>query len=200
MTNRILQAKAPKIYPKFQLGPGTSGINLKKHSLTSVKQILASRFPYLNLTGLAGVADICVSIISKRDETFDEITHHAFNIFYRGEQCPHNGSIELQENSRYNTIATNHIYPNLPRIGNLGVTILFLILVRGNTFAGKKVEIKNARTNVKKMASKMEDFSPEVIPYELGNESVFITVPELSKEEIAAVEWLWINVLRCPAI
>ncbi len=169
------------------------------YSLDSVAQLF-KKFIYLNLEGLADLKNLAVCIESEKSEKEDNLTYHDFIITYVEDEQRIDGNITLQENSKTKEITIANIFPNLPQKRNLGITMFWLVLVRGNILAGQNIKISAPNLYARGMLGKMSEFSPRIETDRVDlKRIIFMTVPRLTDEQVQAVEWLWQNVLHCPA-
>jgi len=173
-------------YPQLQVKQwGQTQFNLATASRT-----LKQKFPFLNLTGLAQVKDLSVYISSKTN-TSGRVRHN-FTVIQADD-----GIIALTHWKKVNKKANLVLfYPDLPVGDRLGMTLLFLILTRGNSFAKWKISIYIASQAMRRMTDKMTGFNTKECRCGIRE----LKVPRLSAEEVAAVEWFWVNVLKCPAM
>ena len=70
-----------------------------------------------------------------------------------------------------------------------------MILTRGNGYAGYKLNIPIASFPMQMTINRMTDFK---ISWSLGDYG--LKIPRLTPDEVAAVEWFWVNTLKCPAM
>ncbi|MFC1560214.1 hypothetical protein ACFLZ2_05780 [Candidatus Margulisiibacteriota bacterium] len=192
-------------YPRFQPGFNPRTAIPKNYSLDMAEKALpAAEYPYLNLRGLAGVEGLSVQITTNLEERSGH-TYHDFFVNYKRASYLRPGRIDLYENTGSSGLMIFTLYPSLPQspvLGkDLGKTLLFLILTRGNSFTGKRVDILGTTRYGYDMAISMTHFSQEMQNAGEGlYRRVFLSVPQLSAEQLTAVEWYWTNILHCPAV
>jgi hypothetical protein len=184
------KTRTVKYYPTFQVKDQLR----REFDLPRACRVLRQRFPYLNPEGLAQVQDLSVHV---KSEPFKNFMRHVFYVFNAADQENVQPKIGIGQNYRGKKIELASFYPDLPPGERLGLTLLFLILTRGNSFAGWKVDIPVASFPMKDTLDHMTDFKPR--NGWLISERV-LKVPKLSAEEAAAVEWFWVNVLHCPVM
>ena len=179
----------------------SSGVptNRPSHTLDSISRLF-KKFIYLNLEGLADLKKLAVRLESEKSEKEDNIIYHDLIINYREKNQKIDGNITLMENSKTNEITVANIFPNLPPNRNLGITIFWLVLVRGNILAGRGIKVSAPNLDARGMLGKMSEFSPRIERDRVDlKRIIFMTVPRLTGEQVQAVDWFWQNILHCSA-
>lgn len=164
------------------------------NDLNTVSRVLRRKMPFHNLPGLAQVRGLAVTVSSVPDSTA-RIRHNFTVVQSHTEFLEPTIALTHWENVNKKADLVLY-YPELPEGERLGMTLLALILCRGNTFAGWKIEVPVASPPLQGMAEYMTTFRPE---FWKGGYLVNLKVPKLTLEEVSAVEWAWVNVLKSPA-
>jgi len=162
--------------------------------LQVVSQVLRRKFPFLNLLGLAELKGLSVHVASER---VNSRTEHSFFVFHGRARRSRSLNIVLKQELKKRETLLTEFYPELPGGKHLGLTLFFLILTRGNHFAKHVVEVEIPLRPIQGMVDKMTGFK---VATDKDEEARQLTVPELSAEEVAAVEWFWVNILKCPIL
>jgi len=164
-----------------------------------VSNALLPRFPFLNLAGLAHVKGLALKMDRWKTPHDPGLFAHDFMVYHK-EHEDQSGKILFFKKKGIADLLCTSIYPDLPRVGNLGVTLFTLMLLRGNTFAGKITRISRVNVHSIKMAKKMQGFDPRIDPWpdELHTDCV-LKVPRLTPKQVSAVEWYWRRILHMGA-
>ena len=187
--------------PKFPSHPALlcyPRINFKARAalpadLKSVCRTLGSKYPFLNLEGLAKVKALSVYVSS--DAVRSRILHK-FSIFHNGDPVGGQPRMIIEQPIRNKETHLTYFFPDLPGGKRLGLTLFFLALVRGNSFTGQKIIVDIASPDIQEMALRLKGFKVK----DPKDNPLTIKVHKLTPDELAAVEWYWVNVLKCPLL
>ena len=161
--------------------------------LNSVRRTLGGKFPFLNLAGLAKVPGLAVGIGSA---AFRSKILHTFDIHHREFPVGGQPRVVIEQPIKKKETHLTYFFPDLPVGKRLGITMLFLLLTRGNSFAGQKVIVDTASPEMEEAAQRMKGFQVKFSE----DKDLTIHVPKLTPDELAATEWYWVNVLKCPLL
>lgn len=186
---KLLSHPALLIYPRIDLKARAK----RPADLKSVCRTLGSKYPFLNLAGLAKVPALSVHISSAAIRA--KVLHH-FSIFHNRDPIGGQPRAVIEYQIKKRETHLTYFYPDLPGGDRLGQTMFFLILVRGNSFAGQTVFVDIASSAMEEMALRMKGFKVN----DPDDKALTIKVPKLTPDELAAVEWYWVNILKCPLL
>jgi len=169
------------------------------HLIGSINGVLLKRFPYLNLRGLAMVKGISTQMRVKTPGGIFNYRYTTYLIDHEDSvsgRCI-KGIVNMQQNMDSGNVECTDVFPDLPRGNGMGMTLLALILLRGNIYAGKKILLTYVSDDSIKMVKHMEDFEPHIrINADGENMDVQLTIPKLSRSEVSAVELYWERILH----
>jgi len=188
------------IYPNMRVERNIRDLKRRPHDLNSVNRILSKRFPELNLAGLAAVPHLLVTLKTEAEEGRPEAVHR-FSVFHDNQARGEEGFIRVWQDYKRDRVIVTSLFPRLPAGQRLGMTLVCLILLRGNGFAGKEImggdisgAFKAMVRGIAGLCSRRGRFSGE------SDEGHYkIMTPRLSARELYALEWYWVNILHCPA-
>ncbi|MEE8637804.1 MAG: hypothetical protein V3T21_02050 [Candidatus Margulisiibacteriota bacterium] len=201
MKKSVSGATPQRVYPRFKVDRAKLQARMKAFDMDSATRVISGRFPSFNLQGLAALEQISARIVSKPNPGGWPSVWHTVNFKYAREGKIVETDFMLSESLDSENVTFDGLYPDLPRRQGLGGTIFGLMIIRGNTFAGKEIELTSIRPNSRQMLGRMQrEFRISVRgDWSSESDNAYITPPELSLEELAAVEWYWTEALHCPA-
>jgi len=188
-------------YPKMRIDKNVYGLKRRPRNFGAVNRILSKRFPNLNLTGLAALPYLLVTVECEAEKGRKEVVHR-FSVFHGGQARGEEGFLRIWQGLERESVTVTSVFPKLPAGQGLGRTLFELILLRGNSFTGKEIMVVDINAASKKMVGEMAGFHLRTDKYsgEGDGEHWTIMAPKLSARELYAVEWYWINILHCPAL
>ena len=201
MINRVIPAN--KQYPLFRVDTKRMEQALTSHTYPSAKQTIQTGFATLNLDGVASLPSISCKIISEVAPPHYEGVAHKIEINFIHEKQTVTRDIGWRDNFTgdfADELWLGGLHLNLPRGQAIGRTLITLALLRCNTYANREMERSFIRPFGREMLRAMAGrFSISIRPDPHFESDIgFIGIPEISFEEIVAIEWYWRNILHCP--
>ena len=163
---------------------------------------IINRLPkYLNIRKLADLEVTLTKRLSGDIKREGEVYRHLyFEIDYPGADPYLPDKYMRIKVSQTSIIAYNPRYdfrmdiddnnPGLPRRQGLGMTLLWLVLVKDKSWEGRQIVIGDAQSDSRKMAKRMKDFAPFEFAVDKGLDkaSVVLTIPRLTAYQRKAVD------------
>lgn len=188
-------------YPRIRAEKNLTELKRRPYDLNSAARILSRRFPKLNLAGLAAVPHLLVTLKTEAGEGRLDAVHH-FSVFHDNQARGEEGFIRIWQDHKRDRVIATSFFPKLPAGQRLGMTLLCLILLRGNGFAGKEIIGSDMNGASNTMIRGMAELYPIRVKFSGESDGGYcnIMIPRLSARELYALEWYWVNILRCPAL
>lgn len=166
-------------------------------NLDRALRVMSCRFSNLNISGLLSTRDLRIRMsrepIPRHGKSFiiSISTSSKRKAYYRS------GSIFIKEYGIRRTLHLLGFFPELERGKGLGMTLLSLLLLKGNRYAGWKVNIFCPSLKFLEMAEDMDQFIfsgsklADIKNPPIENEDLRLRVPPIGSMEIDAIDHIW---------